>query len=331
MSFGRTTFLALMLGVALSVAAQQAGFEQPQQQQPAPAPGSQATNANTAPAAASTDPAGPSTRDLIIGPGDEGDMTVYGMPEMTQHFRVGADGEVNLPLIGRVNIGGITSPQAESLIEKKYIDGGFLRNPHINVFIKESNSQSVTILGEVAHPGSYSLSRARRLYDAFQVAGGLTAKAGNKVVVSHKGSPTTDSYPLSNDPMVTAANNVDLKSGDTIVVTTAGIVYVVGEVIRPGGFVVETGRQPSVSQALAMASGPTRLANLSHARVIRKSGAGLENKEVDLKKILSAKVDDFPLQPDDILFVPTSRGKMAMSSSSSSLLSMVTQLAIYRF
>lgn len=327
-------FLILCVCVVVGIAAAQEPVDQQavQQQQPAPVPGA----ATAAPAkndvsAGAMLPAGAAIRDLPIGPGDEGEMQIYGLPEMNRHFRVGAEGGIDLPLIGRVQVAGLTPAEAETLVEKKYIAGGFLKDPDISIYIKESVSQSITIMGEVNRPGTYSLSYARRLYDAFQVAGGLTLKAGDKVSISHQGDKTAVTYTLGNDPVKMATSNVELRSGDTIVVHTAGIVYVVGEVIRPGGFVLENGKEPTVSQIMAMAAGPTRLANMSHARVIRQTSTGLENKEVDLKKIMSAKANDFELKPNDILFIPTSGRKMALSMSSGSILQSLTTAAIYRF
>ncbi len=305
--------------------------QQQQQPQPQPAPSEQTTPAQAPAADWQGAPAGPATRDLKIGAGDEGDMTVYGVPEMTQHFRVSTDGEISIPLIGKVAIAGLTAAEAEAAIEKRFTETGTLNNPHVNLYIKESLSQSFTVLGEVAHPGSYSLSHARRLYDAFMVAGGLTVRAGNTVAITHLGEKTSQVLPLSSDPVISSQNNVELRPGDTIAVARAGIVYVVGEVVRPGGFVIDTEKEPTVSQVLAMAAGPSRLANMSHARVIRRTDNGLKNEEVDLKKVLAAKTQDIPLRADDILFVPASKGKMAVERGSSSVLNMITGLAIYRF
>ncbi|MGI9103756.1 MAG: polysaccharide biosynthesis/export family protein [Terriglobales bacterium] len=295
-------------------------------------PNEQAPPAAQAPAAGwQATPAGPATQDLKIGPGDEGDMTVYGIPEMTQHVRVNTEGEISIPLIGKVLIAGMTAAEAEAAIEKRFSETGTLNNPHVNLYFKESNSQSVTVLGEVAHPGSYSLTHARRLYDAFMVAGGLTVRAGNTVAITHSGEKTSQVLPLASDPVASSQNNVELRPGDTIAVSRAGVIYVVGEVIRPGGFVIDTDKEPTVSQLLAMAAGPSRVANLSHARVLRRTADGLKNEEVDLKKVLAAKAQDLPLRADDILFVPASKGKLAVDRGSSSVLNMITGLALYRF
>ena len=112
----------------------------------------------------------------------------------------------------------------------------------------------------------------------------------------------------------------------------AQAITMVGEVTRPGGFVIDNAEgRMSMMEAVAMASGPTRLANLSKVKILRRTPTGLENKELDIRKLLSAKGTDVPLQAEDIVFVPASRGKMAAERGASSILSMVTQLAIYHF
>ena len=268
---------------------------------------------------------------MVIGPGDEGDISVYGLPDLTQHVRVSDDGDISMPLIGTVRIAGLTAEDAQALLEKKFIDGGFLKNPHVTVFIKDYSSQNITIVGEVQHPGPYSALHAQRLYDLFMAAGGLTAKAGTLVTIKHAGDTPPVVVTLSEDALKSAENNVPVRPGDTVVVSKAGIVYVVGEVSRPGGFVLENTDHLSVMQVMAMAGGQTRLASLNHARIIHRTSSGLENKDVDLQKVLKAQAPDVLLGADDILFVPASRGKMMADRASGSILSTIANLAIYRF
>ena len=314
-------FASIGLVLALPLCAQESAPSQPQ--------------AAAAPAAASTSPtnyAKPAAR-LVLGPGDEGEMTVYGVPDLTQKFRIDASGEVSLALVGRVKIGGLTAQEAEALIEKRYDEGQFLRSPHVNLAVKDYTTQGITVLGEVAHPGTYSAMNVRRLFDAFQAAGGLSQRAGNTVTITRGNQDQkVDTLKLTSDPAESAANNVAVEPGDTVVVSRAGIVYVLGEVTKPGGFVMEgADARMTLMQVMAMASGPTRMANLSKARIVRRSPTGLENMELDIRKLLEAKSPDVPLQAEDIVFIPPSRGKMAAERGASSILSMITQLAIYRF
>lgn len=269
--------------------------------------------------------------DMLIGPGDEGEMKVYGIPELSTHFRVESSGDTFLPLIGKFHMAGLTSDAAQAQIDEKYESGGFLRNPHVNIIIKEYTTQGISVLGEVNHPGIYSAVNARRLYDVFLIAGGLTARAGKTVTITH--SKETDKPVLIALENGLAANqaNVEIQPGDTINVSRAGTVYILGEVNRPGAFVMESTQTPSLLQILAAASGPTRMASLGHTRIIRRTPHGLESKDVDLKKIMEAKASDLEVQAEDIVFVPSSRAKGALERGSGSILSMLTSLAIYHF
>jgi polysaccharide export outer membrane protein len=271
---------------------------------------------------------------LVIGPGDEAEFSVYGVPDLTQHVRVSGAGEISLPLIGSLTVAGLTSDDAQALIEKKLQDGGFLKNPHVMFMVKSYTTQNVTIMGEVAKPGTYSALTARHLYDLFTVAGGLTQRAGNVVTIGHRGgSGKPDVIKLSSDPIISSNNNVELHPGDMVVVARAGVVYVLGEVGKPGGFVMENGEhEVSAMQVIAMAGGPTRLAAIGKTTLIRKTSQGnLENRKIDLKKIFEAKATDISLQADDILFVPPSRGKAAAEKGTNSILGMIGSLALYRF
>ena len=276
-------------------------------------------------------PASATPAELLIGPGDEGDFTVYGMTELTTHFRVEASGEVMLPLIGRFHMAGMTADSAQEELARRYEDGGFLRDPHVNIFIREYTTQGISVIGEVNHPGIYSALNARRLYDVFLIAGGLTQRAGSKVTITHSKDP-------DNPLMVTLKNgeganeaNVEIQPGDTITVAPAGVVYVIGEVNRPGAFVLESTQSPSLLQMLALASGPTRMAVLSHARVIRQTPKGLESKDVNVAKMMKAQSGDMTVEANDIVFIPASRGKAALERGSGSILNMLTSLAVYRF
>jgi polysaccharide export outer membrane protein len=173
----------------------------------------------------------------------------------------------------------------------------------------------------------------RRLFDAFLAAGGLSPRAGNTITITRgKQSGKVDTIRLTSDPEKSAENNVFVEPGDTIIVGRAGIVYVLGEVSRPGGFVIDNPEgRISLMQVFAMAAGPTRMANLGKVKILRRTPTGLENMELDIRKVLAAKGPDVPLQSEDIVFIPASRGKMAAERGASSILSMVTSLALYRF
>ena len=126
-----------------------------------------------------------------------------------------------------------------------------------------------------------------------------------------------------------ARNNVDLQPGDTVVVPEAGIVYVLGEVNKPGGFVMNASGGVTVLQVVAAAGGPTRMASYGGVKIIRRTPSGLHEVAVPLKPLLNAKVPDLPVQAGDILYIPNSKAKSALASSTS-LITSAGQSAIYR-
>jgi polysaccharide biosynthesis/export protein len=244
-----------------------------------------------------------------LGLGDLLDIGVYNVPELTSKVRIDSNGEVNLPLVNNVHVAGLTSEQAENLIAKRLADGGFVKNPHVTVFVNQAVSQTVSVLGEVAKPGVYPILGEQRLFDLISNAGGLTEKAGPTVNVTHRNQPDSPiKVTISRNFADHPGSNLPIFAGDTVIVQKADVVYVVGDVGRPSGLLMESGRL-TVLQAIAMVGGTTRTAKLSAARIIHRGANGLTETPVQLKKILEAKAPDVPMQPDDILFVPTSARK----------------------
>jgi polysaccharide export outer membrane protein len=141
-------------------------------QTPTPAAGEKSVqNKSTA----ESDEAQPSA--VQLGAGDLVEVTVYSVPELATKARVSNDGDLYLPLIDYVHVAGLSLQEAQKLIEKRLDDGGFVRNPHVTIFVNEYASQGVTLLGEVGKPGIYPVLGDRRLFDLFSAAGGLTDKA----------------------------------------------------------------------------------------------------------------------------------------------------------
>jgi polysaccharide export outer membrane protein len=170
---------------------------------------------------------------------------------------------------------------------------------------------------------------SRRLFDVISAAGGTTLKAGNQVTISHRdASRPAQTVTLTGNGSDFTSNNPEVLPGDTVVVQKAGIVYVVGDVRTPGGFVMD---KPVVTvlQALAMAQGANITAKLDGARLIRRTGDQREDVPIALKKILSSQAADVNLQADDILFVPNSRAKSALHRGLEAIVQAATGVAIY--
>ncbi|MBI3404786.1 MAG: polysaccharide biosynthesis/export family protein [Acidobacteria bacterium] len=285
----------------------------------------------TFPSTPNAAPKGGTPQDLQIGAGDLLDVTLYGIPEFKSEVRVSSDGKISLPMIGNVDVDGLTVERAAASIEKRLKEKGLYNDPHINIFVREYATQGISVLGEVQKPGIYPLLGSRKLYDAMSAAGGTTPKAGRYVLITHKNDPQHPvRVPLTTGSPESMEHNVPVEPGDTILVGKAGVVYVVGDVRQPGGFVMENGNSITVLQAIALAQGTNPNAALNSAKLIRKSPEGQQDLPIELKKILTAKAPDLQLQPDDIIFVPNSAGKSATKRGLEAIIQMATGVAIWR-
>ena len=193
-----------------------------------------------------------------LGPGDLIEIAVFGVPDLSTKTRVSGSGDVYLPLIDYVHVADLTTDEAQVMIQKRLEDGGFVRGPHVSIFVDESASQAITMLGEVARPGPYPALGDRRLFDLISAAGGFSDKAGRNVTIERRGDPSQKvELQLSSSNLAeNMKDNVDVYPGDTIIVSRAGIIYVVGDVNHPSGFVIED-NSLSVLKALALAGGST--------------------------------------------------------------------------
>jgi polysaccharide export outer membrane protein len=304
--------------------------------QAAPAPAKAPANATVAQAASpvarsqaeggSQSQAASST--LAIGTGDELQVKVYGAPDLSVLTRVASDGTISLPLVGYVPVAGLTSDQAQEEISNRLRDRHIVKDPQVFVFVKEYTNSEISVVGEVVKPGVFSALGPHRLLDVLEEAGGPTEKASNSISVSHRGSDQVTTLRLSNDAAEMARNNIELQPGDTVLVPKAGIVYVLGEVYKPGGYALNSTGGITVLQVVSAAGGPTRLASISGTKMVRRTPTGLKEVPVPLKELLNAKVDDMRVQPGDILYIPSSRMKSALSMGT--LLSNAGAAAVYR-
>src|SRR5437868_3150435 len=146
-------------------------------------PATQSEKQSTAQASSTSEPAAQREIVIPIGKSDEVDITVFGVPDLSTHQRVNSLGDISMPLIDYVHIEGLTSYQAEQVIEKRLISGGYIKNPHVTVFVKEFTTAGVSVLGQVKNPGIYPVVASRRLWDMVLAAGGTTDRAGNMVTI----------------------------------------------------------------------------------------------------------------------------------------------------
>ena len=266
-----------------------------------------------------------------LGPGDLVEVGVFGVPELNTKARVNNDGDLYLPLIDYVHVGELSIEEAQKVIEKRLDNGGFVRNPHVTIFVNEYASQNVTLLGEVGKPGLYPMIGDRRLFDLFSAAGGLSERASRTVSITRRNKPDhPELVHLGRNLTDVPESNVEVHPGDTIEVQRAPIVYVVGDVGRPAGLLIDNGSL-TVLQAVALSGGPNRTAKLDGTRIVRRSNGpnGMTEMIVPLKKMLRAKAPDMNLQANDILFIPVSGTKIATARIADTAISLSTAVGIY--
>ncbi len=271
---------------------------------------------------------------LLLGPGDLVHVQVFNSPELETRARITDSGDLSLPLAGSLRVSSMTPAGAASAIANKYSAGGFLRHPQVTVLVDEYATQSVSIMGEVLRPGNYPVATPRNVMDVLSLAGGLTTVADRHITIQHRqdSSDHGDSRQqvfLPNDANAALSAQVLVRPGDLIIVPKAGIVYVLGDVGRPGGYVMQDDSTLTVLQAVSLAGGATKTAAEAHVRLIRRSGAQTTEIAVPLKQIQQGQIADMSLQHDDVLWIPFSYRKNFVISAPS-IMGSTSAAAIYR-
>src|SRR2546430_1095448 len=294
-------------------------------------------------------PAGP--QDYRIGFDDVLDISVFEAQELNREVRVSSAGEISLPLLDSVRVAGLT-PRELELVLQELLRRTYMKDPHVSLFVREMQSHPVSILGAVRKPGVFQVRGSKTLLEILSLAEGLADDAGETVIIM-KGAglqnaaisaaenstaakenanagnvATADSNkngpPAENIVQVNLKDLLDSSSahqnpvvnpGDIVKVLRAGIVYVVGEVQRPGGFAMKSNEKMPVLQVIALSGGLTRTASKGGARIIRTDEQSGERAQtpIDLSKILAGKAPDPMLEPKDIVFVPNSATKTTFS------------------
>jgi polysaccharide biosynthesis/export protein len=274
----------------------------------------------------------PTSDSLTLSPGDLIEVNILGEPDLSGKFRVSGVGEIGLGVGGPISVRGLTAEQAAAAIEKRLLDGKFLREPHVTVFVDEYASMGVAVLGEVKTPGVYPIFGQHGLYDALSLGGGLATTASGEVTIIHRSDPQHPQIvTLSNSPEHIFESDVPVSPGDKIIASPAGVVYALGEVGRPGGFVLSRNETSySVVKVLSLAEGFTHTAKLNSAIVIRKTPSGVEQYAIEIPKILAGKEADLPLKSGDILYVPTSNAKLLGYRTLEAVFTTVGGLIIYK-
>ena len=266
---------------------------------------------------------------MHIGPGDLVEMKVFNVPELGQDIRLNDQGDASVNLIGAIHLAGLTTVQAQELIARRFQEGNFVLDPHVSVMIREYGTQGVSVLGEVKNPGVYQVLGNRSLLDVLSLAGGTTSFADSQVTIKRHTDGSIQAVRITRNASASFASDVELQPGDKVIVPRAGIIYVLGDVERAGGFLMHDDGRLTILQALALAGGNTRTASLSNTRLIRKTANGYTDTTLSLSKILKGSAADSQLQPDDILYIPNSATKSVVYRTAPSIVSSASTAAIY--
>ena len=252
---------------------------------------------------------GPAQKEsLLIGPGDELEIEVFDTPDLDENSRVSDNGDFPLMLGGKVRLASLTPSEAARTIEEALIKSHVMYYPRVLVTVTQYATQSVTVFGQVAKPGNYNIDTPRSVVDVLGLAGGLTDLADRHVTIERHTSHRQISYYVSNRPSDFLDQSVMVNPGDKVLVPKAGIVYVLGDVTRPGGYpMTNNDGTLSVLQVVAAAGGTATSAAPASSRLIRRTAVGgYQSDRLPLGAMQKGKKPDMQLQAGDIVYVPFS-------------------------
>lgn len=267
----------------------------------------------------------------VIAPGEIVEVREAHTPEFRTTARVDEAGEVDLPLVGAVRMQGLSEREAAHAIETLLVTRGMLLHPQVTVLVTAFLGQDVSVLGEVMRPGVYPFAVHHRLLDLISAASGLTPSAGSLVTIQHRDrARALQAFVLDRSASDSSGGpNPELEAGDTVQVQRAGLVYVVGDVLRPGGFPADPVQRLTVLQVLALAWGPTQNASLGKALLIREQAGGRTVTQLNLKRLMRGQDPDEQVMDRDILFVPNSATKNLLNRSVDSVVQSAAGVSIY--
>lgn len=249
-----------------------------------------------------------------------------------------------MPLLGVVKALDLTPRELETVLNE-LLRRSYMKDPHVGVIVREMQSHTVSVVGAVKNPGAFQIRGSKSLLEIISLAGGLDDDAGGNLQVLRGAGPSTRRPSASSNEATIEISlkdllnfsdprfNVTVYPGDIVKVNRGGIVYVVGAVKRPGGFVVRNNESISALQALALAEGLMSTSAKSKARIIRTNQSTGEHTDIplDFGLIMASKAEDPILHARDIIFVPNSSAKSVLYRSADIAVSVATGLIIYHY
>jgi polysaccharide export outer membrane protein len=286
--------------------------------------------------------------DYVLGGNDQLQIDVPALSEeftSEKIFRIDGGGDLGLPVIGHVQAAGLTVTQLEAAIKEQL--RRLVKEPDVIVTVVAFGSQPVSVLGSVNTPGILQIAGSKNLFDVLSMAGGLASDAGYQVTITRElkwgALPLPDAHVDSTGlfsvgsvkiknllSFVSTEDNILILPNDKIAVPTSELVYAVGDVAKPGGFLLNQHQSLSALQVVSLAEGFSRTAAPQRAKILRvvKGSPNRVEITVNLKTLVEGKAPDIQLQPEDILFVPNSNGKSTAFGALSAL-SSATGALIY--
>jgi polysaccharide export outer membrane protein len=283
----------------------------------------------------------------ILGPNDKISIRTNDVEEVKYDVRIGQDGRVTLPQIGQLTAVGLTTEQLQKEIATRLEK--YVRRPDVTVEIFEFHSQPISVIGAVKAPGVYQVEGRKTLAEVLAMAGGTNESASYQVKITRR--PEWGMLPLSGATLDATSRcsvaevdlkvltealdprqNIEVRPNDVISVPRAAMIYVAGEVKHAGPVVLTERRNISVLQALSDAEGLATDAAPQKTRILRLVPQSERRAEilVDVRKIYEGKANDVPLQPEDILFIPTNQSKKALVRTLEALITTGSGVAVYR-
>jgi polysaccharide export outer membrane protein len=268
---------------------------------------------------------------LKLAPGFLLNVIVYDEPDLSAHVRVDKEGNISLPFVNTIHVGGDTVAEAKQRIQEKFRGDGILKNPQITIDVEQFATTSVTVMGEVQNPGKVQLLAPHSLLDVIGMTGGETSLAGNEVELKRpvNGAMQSTTYHYSRGDDGSTIRDVMVNPGDTVIVKRAGIVYVLGAVNRPGGYTMQENGELNVAEAISMAQGLVMQAKVNGLRVVQHDATGKPVEiHVSYNNIMEGKEKPLQLAAGDIVYVPISKTK-AILSSTTTLIGQTAAASIY--
>jgi polysaccharide export outer membrane protein len=246
-----------------------------------------------------------------VSPGVLLKFGVYDAPEMDATLRVTADGKINVPLVGPLQVDGLTVTEVRAKVTDALVAGEYFKAPQVSIDILQFAPSYITLFGEVQTPGRFQILAPINLPEALALAGGETAEASTSIEIKHPGAGENNVENIHYDKELNKSGQEDvtISPGDTITVRRAGVVYVLGAVHRPGGYLMVNRGSLDLLEALSLSGGTALDASTDQIRVLHREGDRLVEVTVKLSSMTNGKTFSPTLRDKDIVYVPSSKAK----------------------